>query len=130
MATKRIVQMQSVAVPGTGTGPRYRTAKDIQGDPLHKIASSPDILPAQGGKSTVKRVAIVDDEEDLVAVYAIMIRKWGHRVEFTGSDGTDIVQAFDGGRIQVDIVLIDYRMKIMNGLEAARRIRSADPLVR
>jgi DNA-binding NarL/FixJ family response regulator len=27
-------------------------------------------------------------------------------------------------------VLIDYRMKMMNGLEGAKKIRSADPLAR
>jgi len=38
--------------------------------------------------------------------------------------------AFDGGRIQPDDVVIDYRMKVMNGLEAAKSIRSEDPLAR
>jgi two-component system, chemotaxis family, chemotaxis protein CheY len=130
MATKSIVLMQPIAVPSTGIGHRYRAANDTGRDPLHKTVSHPGTLAAQGGKAAVKRVAIVDDEEDLVAVYAIMVRKWGHRVEFTGSDGTDIVRAFDGRRIQPDVVLIDYRMKTMNGLEAAKRIRSTDPLVR
>jgi CheY-like chemotaxis protein len=83
----------------------------------------------QDAGSQPKRVAIVDDEDDLVMVYSMMVRRCGHRVEFTANDGTPVVQAFADNAIHPDVILMDYRLKSMNGLEVARTIRSANSSV-
>jgi len=91
---------QPVWMPHAANEPRCLAARGTGGDPLHKIAASSGTAAAHRGKAMVMKVAIVDDEDDLVAVYAIMARSWGRHVESTGGDGTEIVQAFDGKKIQ------------------------------
>ena len=96
MATKTVMLQQPALMPHGAGGPRYSRQRGTSG--VTRCTRSGDARAAatHGGKATVKKVAIVDDEDDLVAVYAIMVRRWGHHVEFTGSNGTDIVKAFDG----------------------------------
>jgi hypothetical protein len=64
---------QPVWMPHTASGPRYLAARETGTDPLHKIAVSSGTAAAHGSKAMVKKVAIVDDEDGLVAVYAIMV---------------------------------------------------------
>ena len=77
-----------------------------------------------------KRIVIVDDEEDIIAVLSLMVRKWGYVVEATASDGSQVVEAMEKKRMHPDLVLMDYRMKTMNGLEAAEQILLVDPTIK
>lgn len=60
----------------------------------------------------------------------MLVTEIGYRVVFTGHDGSDIVTAVLEGGVQPDVILMDYRMPRMNGLEAASIIRDARPEVR
>jgi CheY-like chemotaxis protein len=96
-------------------------------------------FPFQGHRSLVRvgardgagrRIAIADDEEDLIAVLVIMLRKWNYSVEMAASDGAEIVDAIANKKIRPQVVLMDYRMKATNGLEAAKRILCLDPSIK
>jgi two-component system response regulator HydG len=76
------------------------------------------------------RIAIVDDEEDIISALKLMVRNWGYVVEATANDGTQVVDAIAKKKIHPVVVLMDYRMKEMNGLEAARKIHLLDPSIR
>jgi CheY-like chemotaxis protein len=77
-----------------------------------------------------RTIVIVDDEEDIIAALSLMVRNWGYVVEATASDGSQVVDAISQKKIRPEVVLMDYRMKTMNGLEAAERIRLFDPSIR
>jgi CheY-like chemotaxis protein len=77
-----------------------------------------------------KRIAIADDEEDLIAALVTMLRSWNYTLEMTASDGAQIVEAIAEKKIRPQIVLMDYRMKATNGLEAAKKILLLDPSVK
>ena len=77
-----------------------------------------------------KRIAIVDDEEDLVEVYLMVVAKLGHQMEFVAHDGDEIVQAVMDERIHHDLILMDYRMPTMNGMQAAEQILQVKPDVK
>jgi CheY-like chemotaxis protein len=85
-------------------------------------------------KSSVKvearKVVIVDDEEDLVTLFTKMVLKWGYTLEMVTSDGGDLVAAIAEGEVRPDVVLMDYRLKSMNGIEAGKKVTSLDPSIK
>ena len=129
MATKSIVILRTEPM-SRAFGLKFFAATNIDGDSTRDHSEPGRHEGMQENRAGVKRIAIVDDEEDLLMVYSMMVKSWGHRVEFTGRDGRDVVQAFIENKIQPDIVLLDHRMRAMNGLEAAKRIRASNPSVR
>jgi|SRR5579862_1550860 len=77
-----------------------------------------------------KKIAIVDDERSLCSVFSILIKSLGYDTEFVAHDGTDIVQAISQGKVHPELIIMDYRMPIMNGMDAARRILKENPNIR
>jgi CheY-like chemotaxis protein len=98
-----------------------------QGLELHK---QPREETRAKGKEAAKRVAIVDDEEELTSIFSVLIRKLGYREEFVADDGNKIVQAVFEDGISPDLILMDYRMPEMNGLQAAEKILKAKPWIK
>jgi CheY-like chemotaxis protein len=83
-------------------------------------------------RQTAKRVAIVEDENDLLTLFSILVKRLGYLVEFAAHDGNEIVQALSKGSIHPDVILMDYRMPGMNGLQAAEmalRVRPETKIV-
>ena len=73
-------------------------------------------------------VAIVDDEKAFSDQLAGMLRRWqdAHGVELNITcfqDGIDIAEDF---KSKWDIIFLDIQMKLLDGLETARRIRACD----
>ena len=66
-------------------------------------------------------ILVCDDEKDIVAALKIYLTAEGYQVleAGTGREALDILD-----RERVDLVLMDIMMPRMNGLEAARLIRS------
>ena len=94
-------------------------------------------LPVAGrsGKAKVKkpgpeltlpagvRILVVDDEETVRNVAASLLQKWGVTVTTAcnGRAGVDEFRRADG---EFDLVLMDYLMPSMNGVEAAAELKS------
>jgi CheY-like chemotaxis protein len=93
------------------------------------VASSPSGAAPETATAG-KRIAVADDEEDLLAALVMMLRNWHYEVEMTTNDGAKIVEAIAQKKIRPQIVLMDYRMKATNGLEAAKKIRLLDPSIK
>jgi CheY-like chemotaxis protein len=81
------------------------------------------------GKQIVRRVAIVDDEEDLCSVFSMLIRHLGYYVECIEYSGDEIVRAVKDGK-RPDAIIMDYRMPGMNGLQAAEMVLKEIPKVK
>jgi signal transduction histidine kinase len=71
------------------------------------------------------RVLLADDNEDVLAVMATVLRNAGHRV-VEASDGPTAVDLFGDG-VGFDAVVLDYAMPGMKGTAAARAIRAIRP---
>jgi CheY-like chemotaxis protein len=129
MASSSVVILQTAYLPGASALPyRIRTA-DLGAGKVYRDGISRDDRN-EVRSVTTKMIAIVDDEEDLLAVYKLMVRQSGFTVAFTASDGGDAVQTLTEKRVRPDVILLDYRMRTMNGLEAAQKIRQVDQTVK
>jgi two-component system chemotaxis response regulator CheY len=70
-----------------------------------------------------KQILIVDDSESIREVLAFIISNAGFEVVIA-CDGLDAMKYFDGRSI--DLVLTDYHMPNLNGLELIKKVRQID----
>lgn len=96
---------------------------------MRERAKSQDVTRAQS-KLTAKKIAIVDDQEDLSSLLSKLVKRLGYQVEFVANDGKEIVEAVLEDAVRPDLILMDYRMPMMNGFQAARKIREAKPSIK
>lgn len=69
------------------------------------------------------KIAIVEDDPDIRSLLAVMIsRKLRYPAPAVFNDGTSLVRAMTQNSQRFDIIIMDYRMPEMNGIEAARII--------
>ena len=95
------------------------------------MSSSENSGPKNGrsGNPGNKSICIVDDSEDVSEMLALLVRRLGYRVECVAHEGKEIIQTLETGK-RPDLILMDYRMMGMNGLDAAREILRIDPKVK
>lgn len=76
-----------------------------------------------------KTILIVDDEESVLFVLKNSLVKLGpdYRI-LTANDGTSALQFFE--KYRIDLVITDYRMKGINGLELLETIKNVQPSTR
>ncbi len=77
--------------------------------------------------TNVKRILIVDDENDIVYLFALILEDQGYLVD-TYTDPTRALAEFKPN--YYDMMILDYRMAGLNGLELYQRIRAIDKSAR
>jgi len=78
-------------------------------------------------KSLRNKILLVDDEADITTVFSLGLEDHGFRVDVS-NDPLQALSDFKKG--SYDLVLIDYKMPNMNGLELHREIRKIDEKVK
>jgi CheY-like chemotaxis protein len=73
------------------------------------------------------KILLVDDSRDGLLVRRALLEEAGYQVEMAGN-GEEGLKLYDGSTYAV--VVTDYRMPRMNGLEMISRIRMRDPNAR
>jgi CheY-like chemotaxis protein len=69
------------------------------------------------------KIAVVDDDRDVSATYSRIIERLGYPQPSIFKDGTSIVKALIADRESFDLIIMDYQMPEMNGIEAAKIIQ-------
>ena len=75
-------------------------------------------------------VAIVDDDPQLVMIYQHLFSHRKITVSFVASDGFAALERFLEADLKPSIVLIDYRMPGMNGIEVMKEILRMAPVTK
>jgi len=81
-------------------------------------------------REVARSIVVVDDERELRSLFSMVVRNLGYRLELAASDGDEVVEAVLKDKVHPDLILMDYRMPVMNGLEAAEKIRRMKPWIK
>jgi len=73
------------------------------------------------------RIFVVDDEVYLQDLYADLLGLVGHQIVDTAFNGEEAVLKFESMGQKPDLVIMDHRMPIKNGVEATKEILAMDP---
>jgi CheY-like chemotaxis protein len=68
------------------------------------------------------KIAIVDDDPEIRNIFSRVISHLGYS-SFVFESGTSLVRALAKDKLSLDLVLMDYEMPEMNGIEASRIIQ-------
>ena len=76
-------------------------------------------------KHNIGKMLVVDDEEDVCIEVKELMNGTGVEVDYatSGQGAIDKITAMKNGKTKYDIVLLDWKMPEMDGLEAAKHIR-------
>ncbi len=72
-------------------------------------------------------VAIVDDETGVVRTYELLFKRRNIPISFIALDGPDAVEKFKKSNPRPGVVIIDYRLPSMSGLDVMREILTVEP---
>ncbi len=72
-------------------------------------------------------IAIVDDERVIVEFYRKIFDMKHIPVVFVAYDGHEAVQKFKESPVKPQVMIMDFRMPTMDGIEAAKSILSMEP---
>jgi two-component system chemotaxis response regulator CheY len=76
---------------------------------------------------TMTSVLIVDDELFIVELYRDILQLRGYRIVGTAFDGEEAVRRYNDSQEKPDVVIMDHRMPVMNGVEATKEIIRINP---
>ncbi len=72
-------------------------------------------------------IAIVDDEVDVVRTYELLFKRRKIPLSFTALDGPEAIDKFQNADPRPGIVIIDYRLPSMSGMDVMREILTIEP---
>ena len=72
----------------------------------------------------------MDDEEELCSLFSMLVKRLGYNAECVAYDGEEVVQLVLEDSIHPDLILMDYRMPMMNGMQAAEKILCVRPEIK
>ena len=75
-------------------------------------------------------IALVEDHTELLSVYEVVLRSRGWPMVFSGMRGEDLIEAVKNRDARPEVVIMDYRLPGIDGVDAARRVRRMLPKVR
>ncbi len=67
------------------------------------------------------KILVVDDNEELLKLYSIFLRRYNVITATNGQEGVELYK-----KEKPDIVIMDIKMPVMDGVEATRKIKEID----
>ncbi len=67
-------------------------------------------------------ILLVEDEFSLVRLYELVLTTFGHKILAVANNGEEAVQKYMELPIKPDIIIMDHRMPIKNGIDATEEI--------
>ena len=82
--------------------------------------------PSAGANGVPLRILLVDDHADVRATTAALLADLGHEVTEAG-DGPGVLLTLERGPANYDLLISDYAMPVVSGIEVIRRARELCP---
>lgn len=73
------------------------------------------------------RIMVVEDEEELLSLYSEMMEIFGYEIVAAATNGEEALKAYESMTEKPDLIILDHRMPVRNGLETAVEILKKDP---
>jgi signal transduction histidine kinase/CheY-like chemotaxis protein len=108
------------STPGCGTTVRMHL-------PLAAVRSVAPPKPMARAIARDSRVVLIAEDEEMVRKVMVMCMEQLGWTTLEAADGEEAIRVHEDHIGKIDLLLSDYLMPKVNGLEAARRIRSRDP---
>lgn len=74
----------------------------------------------------IASVFIVEDELSVLNLYSMVLKTYGFSVIGTAKNGQEAVEMYKSFSKKPDVIIMDYRMPIKNGIEASKEILQID----
>ncbi len=74
------------------------------------------------GKIKIYKIFLVEDDGDLILLYNRILSSFGYKVIATAENGKEAVEKYKEFVEKPDIIIMDYKMPIKNGIEAGKEI--------
>ena len=126
--SRRLVELLGGALhveSAFGQGSRFWFALSLPAVDAPERASGVPAAPVIGYRGTRRRVLIADDKRENRAVLVDMLAPLGFVIAEAGN-GQEVLDV--AARFRPDVVLMDMRMPVLDGLEATRRLRQSEAL--
>ena len=68
------------------------------------------------------KIFIVDDDQSLQRLYGLILKEAGFEIVDIAINGKDAIEKYNNLKVKPDIILMDHRMPIKNGLDAMSKI--------
>ncbi|TET60273.1 MAG: response regulator [Promethearchaeota archaeon] len=78
------------------------------------------------GDVRIKTIFIAEDDRDLQRLYELLLGMSGFQVLGIANNGEEAIKMFRSFVEKPDIIILDYRMPIKNGLDALKEILQID----
>jgi two-component system chemotaxis response regulator CheY len=68
------------------------------------------------------KIFVVDDDQSLQRLYSLILKEAGFEIIETAINGKDALEKYNKLEVKPDIILMDHRMPIKNGLDTMTEI--------
>ncbi|MFX1563696.1 MAG: response regulator transcription factor [Promethearchaeota archaeon] len=82
-------------------------------------------MPTEG--VDIVTIFTVDDDENLHQIYRTIFSIRGHSVVAEAYNGAEAIEVYSTLNPKPDIILMDYRMPVMDGIMATKELKKKDP---
>ena len=87
------------------------------------------LVETQSSSDESKTILLIDDEEIVIDICEMMLKKFGHEV-LKAHSGYEGLELFEANKYKIDLIISDLNMPEMNGQEVMDELRKIDPHVK